>query len=98
MHDVLFGAPKHLDEDSLMRNASSLNLDSAKLTACLDGPAAASIRHDHSEGESLGVTGTPAFFIGRVQSDGLLHATTRISGVRSISDFKSALDNTLLQK
>jgi len=38
------------------------------------------IRADAAEGFRLGVTGTPAFFIGTVQDDGAIELVTRLNG------------------
>jgi len=63
-HDMLFANQKALDKDSLIKYANDLQLDGESFTACLDsGEFSADVRQDVSDGQAVGVTGTPAFFI-----------------------------------
>jgi len=62
-HDVLFYS-KQLDVDALKEHARVLKLDGDKFDACLDnGTEAAAVKQDLEEGKSLGLTGTPSFFV-----------------------------------
>jgi len=62
-HDVLFYS-RQLDVDSLKEHARVLKLDGDKFDACLDnGTEAAAVKKDLEEGKSLGLTGTPSFFV-----------------------------------
>jgi protein-disulfide isomerase len=63
-HDKLFANQKALDKDSLIKYANDLQLDGESFTACLEsGRYSADVRQDVSDGQAVGVTGTPAFFI-----------------------------------
>ena len=63
-HDKLFENQKALDKQSLIKYADELQLDNDSFTACLDsGKFSADVRQDVSDGQAVGVTGTPAFFI-----------------------------------
>jgi protein-disulfide isomerase len=63
-HDALFLDQKKLDPDNLQQTAAKLGLDRAKFDACFTNDKQnAGIRQDMAEGNSLGVTGTPTFFI-----------------------------------
>ena len=63
-HDALFLDQKKLDPDNLQQTAAKLGLDRAKFNACFTNDKHnAGIRQDMAEGNSLGVTGTPTFFI-----------------------------------
>jgi protein-disulfide isomerase len=63
-HDALFLDQKKLDPDNLQQTAAKLGLDRAKFNACFTNDKQnAGIRQDMAEGNSLGVTGTPTFFI-----------------------------------
>jgi protein-disulfide isomerase len=63
-HDALFFDQKKLDSDSLRRTAATVGLDGDKFNACFTSDKHdAGIREDMAEGNSLGVTGTPTFFI-----------------------------------
>ncbi len=63
-HDVLFERSPLLSPPELKRYARDLKLDGAAFDQCLDsGKQQAAIAGDVQEGQQLGVTGTPAFFI-----------------------------------
>jgi protein-disulfide isomerase len=62
-HDVLFSS-KQLEVDALKEHARALNLDTGKFDSCLDnGTQAAAVNQDLEEAHSLGLTGTPSFFV-----------------------------------
>ena len=62
-HDVLFYS-RQLDVDALKEHARVLKLDGDKFDTCLDnGTEAAAVKQDLEEGKSLGLTGTPSFFV-----------------------------------
>lgn len=63
-HDKLFENQNKLDEKSLTEYAGELGLDTNAFNKCLDsGSKTAKVETDFEEGKSLGVTGTPSFFI-----------------------------------
>jgi protein-disulfide isomerase len=68
-HDRLFETG-NLGLAALKQHAADLGLDTAEFNDCLDsGSKAAEVQADMADGNSLGVTGTPAFFInGRLVS------------------------------
>lgn len=70
MHDVLL-SKKPLDVDSLKKYARDLRLDTAAFDKCLDtGKHAARVKRDLDEAQSLGLAGTPSFFVnGRAVSN-----------------------------
>jgi len=62
-HDALYKSRK-LEVPDLKEQAKSLGLNSKKFNQCLDsGAQAAAVAKDLAEGEELGITGTPAFFV-----------------------------------
>jgi len=62
-HDVLFYS-RQLDVDALKEHARVLKLDGDKFDNCLDnGTEAAAVKQDLEEAKSLGLTGTPSFFV-----------------------------------
>jgi protein-disulfide isomerase len=85
-HRDLMTAPGTLDDSDLARRAAALRLDGASFGTCLasgryDGVIQDSVR----EGEALGVTGTPAYFVnGRM-----------ISGARPLESFTELIDDEL---
>jgi len=62
-HDSLFES-KRLQVSDLKEQARTLKLDSARFDQCLDSSEqAAAVKKDVMEGQRLGLTGTPSFFI-----------------------------------
>ena len=63
-HDALFLDQKKLEPENLKQTAAKVGLDSDKFNACFaSNRHDAGIRQDMAEGNSLGVTGTPTFFV-----------------------------------
>ena len=64
-HDRLMAqTPPQLEVPQLKVLAASLKLDTARFDQCLDsGKEAATVGHDVEQGKSLGVEGTPSFFV-----------------------------------
>jgi protein-disulfide isomerase len=63
-HDALFLDQKKLDPDDLRQTAAKIGLDRDQFNTCFTTDKhGAGIRKDVAEGNSLGVTGTPSFFI-----------------------------------
>jgi protein-disulfide isomerase len=63
-HDALFLDQKKLDPDNLRETAAKVGLDHDKFNSCFSSDKHdVGIRRDMAEGNSLGVTGTPTFFI-----------------------------------
>ena len=63
-HDVLFSQSPQLAVEDLRRYAGQVGLDVTKFDGCLAaGVHKAAVQRDLDEGNRLGITGTPAFFI-----------------------------------
>jgi protein-disulfide isomerase len=77
-HDMLF-AGKKLQPADLREQARTLNLDEGRFDKCLvEGAEAADVEKDAAEARSLGITGTPSFFInGHFFSGGLSYTALR---------------------
>jgi len=64
MHDKLFANQQALGRDAYLRYAKELKLDLPRFTRALDGAKyKAQIEADTADARSLGVTGTPGFFV-----------------------------------
>jgi len=62
-HDALYSA-QNLDLADLKELAKSLGLNNERFNQCLDsGGQASAVAQDLAEGEALGITGTPSFFV-----------------------------------
>jgi len=85
-HDKLFENQRALDEAALKKYAADLELDTKQFTQCLDERTQqAGVVAETSQGNALGVTGTPAFFInGRF-----------ISGALPLQNFKDVIEDEL---
>jgi len=77
-HDEIFHS-KELDVDQLKAQARALKLDPVKFDKCLDtGEEASAVEQDRKEGEKLGISGTPSFFVnGHYLSGALDYAALR---------------------
>jgi protein-disulfide isomerase len=95
MHDALFANQPRLGPPLFEELAKSLSLDLEAFQACLKQPETAKdVEADVAYGTSVGVTGTPTFFIGRLK-DNRLVSPQRISGAQPLAAFASAVDALL---
>jgi protein-disulfide isomerase len=85
-HDRIFQNQGSLSAATYRQIASDLSLDTSSFGECLDsGKHGESVRADYREGEAMGVTGTPAFFInGRF-----------LSGAQPFEAFQAIIDDEL---
>ncbi len=75
--------------------ADTLGVHETEFHACLENPGNLQrIEADLTYGKSIGVRGTPKFFIGRIQ-DGKLVSTKQISGAQPFAAFQRVLDSLL---
>jgi len=89
MHDKMFTNQQKLAVDDLKAFAKDLGLDQGKFDKCLDsGEKAAMVSADEKDGESAGVSGTPAFFI-----NGIF-----INGAVPYEQFKETVERELNRK
>ncbi len=90
-HEAIFGGQTSLDQTSYLALADSLGINASKYQACLSDPKVSErVDQDMAQGESVGVTGTPAFLVGKVK-DGKLVDGRLITGARPFSSFSNAL-------
>jgi protein-disulfide isomerase len=89
MHEKLFSNQGALELENLKKYAGDLGLDQKKFDDCLDsGKRADATRKDTQDGQNVGVTGTPAFFVnGRF-----------VNGARPFDDFAKLIDDELTAK
>lgn len=86
LHDHMFKNQGALDVAELKKAAKANGLDSGKFDACLDGGEfAKDVAANMNDGQAVGVSGTPAFFInGRM-----------LSGAQPFEKFKAVIDSEL---
>ena len=63
-HDAIFADQSKLDAASLKADAAKVGVDTKKFNVCFAAkPGVAGINADQAEGQRLGVSGTPTFFV-----------------------------------
>lgn len=63
-HDLLYANQDNMTTEAFTQYATDLGMDVEAFTACLDSDeTAAMVQRDYEAGQSLGVSGTPTFFI-----------------------------------
>jgi protein-disulfide isomerase len=92
MHAALFRDQTHLARESLLSRARNLDLVEPQFSRCLDGEAAEQVRQDATGALAIGVTGTPAFLLGRRQPDGRIKIATVITGAKPFNEFKKEIE------
>ena len=95
MHDRLFQNPRQLDPNTLRGHAQALSLNLGAYDACLAGGAAEKVRADGAGAAAVGVSGTPGFLLGTVESDGRVKVERRMSGASPFAVFQAAIDGLL---
>jgi protein-disulfide isomerase len=96
MHDKLFaGGGRALNPDFYREAAHELGIDAATFSACLTGlTSSQQVDADVQYATSVGVSGTPKFYIGRIEGNRIVDAV-ELSGARSFEVFSSAIDSRL---
>jgi protein-disulfide isomerase len=99
MHDRFFANQNALGKDNLSIHAEALRLDMPKFRECLNsGKYSDKVKKETAEGQKAGITGTPTFLLGFIQSDGKVKAVRKIVGAQQFNTFKSAIDEMLSAK
>jgi protein-disulfide isomerase len=92
MHERLFQDFPAIGASHLLQHAMNLGLDQRLFGACLDGGDTAPQVQRHVQlGKHLGVTATPAFFIGTVEPNGGLRLVRRITGAAPFEQFSAVV-------
>jgi protein-disulfide isomerase len=64
LHDMIFDNPKQAEVGQLKEYARALHLDTERFDKCLDsGEQSTAVQKEFEEAKTLGLTGTPSFFI-----------------------------------
>lgn len=81
--------------DQLPVIANELGLDGSALQSCLDsGKYKSEVDKDLADASKVGASGTPTFFIGKSESDGVITGN-KIVGAQSFTAFKIMIDQQL---
>jgi protein-disulfide isomerase len=85
-HDLLFANQRELEKDALSKYAKEAGLDVSAFEACLSKPEVKQrVQGDVDAAESLGIRGTPAFFVNGIQ----------LSGAKPVEEFVRVIDEEL---
>ena len=97
MHRQLFSNPSMLDLEHMPKHAEAIQIDAARFSRCLDGEKyVVQVRREMEEGRTLGVEGTPTFFIGLSGNDPAKFTASRnVVGAQPYEAFKAAIDSML---
>ena len=97
MHDRLFENQKALEPWTA--HAQAVGIDVPKFEACLaSGKFDTEIRRQMGEAKKAGVTGTPAFLIGRTEpNSNQVKILAVLKGAKAFADFKTELDRLLAE-
>jgi len=89
MRSYLYANQKALTPIFLESHAEKIRLDKAQFNLCLSsGKYAQDVSRDYELGKSLGIRGTPTFFLGRVKDNGIdVDLFRRIDGAQPYSVF-----------
>jgi protein-disulfide isomerase len=95
MHHALFANQHRIGPALFTELAQNLELDEQAFETCLNDPAQKEeVERDMAYGRSVGVRGTPHYFIGRVEG-GKLVDVKRVSGAQSLKAFADVIDSLL---
>jgi len=96
MHERLFAQQHALRSADLLVHAQVLGLDTTAFTRCLEqGETRDKVRRDAEEGRRLGVSGTPAFFLGIQRKDGTVDLVKRLNGAVPFEQFEDTIGELL---
>jgi len=98
LHDALFANPKALDDESLLKYAVSAGLDQDLYRSCLVTTGPTRIKADAAFAKSLGVAGTPAFFVGVIDERRQLVVKKAIRGTKPVSEFTALIAEAIASK
>lgn len=104
MNEKLFNNPSNnptwLEPENILKLAGDLSLDMTAFKACIDsGKHDAEIKKRIAEGQNkAGMSGTPAFLLGYIASDGKVKAVKKMVGASPYATFKAAIDELLSSK
>ena len=97
MHALLFASPKAADPEVLIKHAESIGVEISQFRTCFDNRrSAARVRQDIADGRSLGVNGTPMFFLAMTEPNGgPVKALRMLRGAQDFAAFRNAIESLL---
>lgn len=95
MHDLLFDASLNLTPPNLLSRAQKLALDQGQFAQCLEGQAAEAVAADARSLRGATVSGTPVFFVGRLEPDHTVTVREKLAGAQPIAKFVEIIEKLL---
>ena len=95
MHDQLFSGPRELDTVSLIEKAKIVGIDRAAFAACTSSSIVSRVRADVAGARELAITGTPTFFVGKLDGSQQVTVIERVAGLLSFERFAAILDRLI---
>jgi protein-disulfide isomerase len=94
MHDTLFEHQDQLSAEALDAHAQSLGLDKNRFQECSKDPAVRRVvERDMEEAKALGMTGTPTFLVGRIETPGTVTVLKRVTGAHPLTVLAAAVES-----
>ena len=95
MREGVFENQTRLGLELYTELATNLALDMEAFSTCQSDPEVLkAVNADQTFGQSIGITGTPGFFVGRVKEGGVVDIK-RIVGAQPFSQFSRVIDSLL---
>jgi protein-disulfide isomerase len=95
MHQALFSNQGRLGKELFIELAGELALDLPAFQSCLEDPEQLKeVASDQAYGQSIGVRGTPHYFIGRIEGNQLVDVK-QVSGAQPFQNFQRIIDPLL---
>ena len=92
-HDALFKQQREIPKLDLNQFARAVGTDMPQFETCLANDARQVVEVDARLAATYGIAGTPTFFVGVMEVGGLVRATEKLVGARSLEDFAKAIEN-----
>jgi protein-disulfide isomerase len=95
MHEELFSKAGALRADSYREAASAVGINPKRFSECVEDPASSQrLDAEVQYANGLGVSGTPKFFIGRIEGKKIVDVI-QVTGARPLSTFSAAIQSLL---
>lgn len=95
LHDRLYADQQHLAFTDLLKIATAVQVDDAKLATCISSDAPAVIQRHVAYAQNVQIMSTPTFLVGRLQGDGRLLVKQTLTGATPFKEFQVAIDSVL---
>jgi protein-disulfide isomerase len=92
MHDKLFENYRALSEDAFVVLSQAIGLGEQFSNCMATGAARQRVQDDRAVAARFGLTGTPGFLVGRLQSPDTMSVTDKLSGAGPIEQFIAAIE------